>query len=107
MTICKRVNYIIKCNRKNEKFIQICGKIELQNKNFSKVDLYELPPFYHRRALLITRILCKRKKLQRNCKAVRTERKFGIKRAEKKLHFLSRYSQILSIYGSKEKLFAK
>ena len=34
----KKVNYTIKCNRSGRKkeFIQICGKIELRNKIYTK-----------------------------------------------------------------------
>ncbi len=38
----------------------------MRNKIYYKGDLYELPPFYHRRTLLSTRILCQRKKLSGN-----------------------------------------
>ena len=88
--------------RKNE-FIQICGKIELRNQIYTRGDLYELPPFYHRRALLSTRILCQREKLSGNCKTFRQERKFCIKGAAAELYFFQGHSRILPVYGAKEK----
>ena len=97
------MNYTIKCNRREKKeFIQICGKIELRNK-IAKGDLYELSPFYHRRALLSTRILCQREKLSGNSKAFGQERKFCISGIETELYLFQGYPQILSAYGTKEK----
>ena len=99
------VNYTIKCNTLGEKkeFIQICGKIELRNKFYYKGDLYELQTFYHRRTLLSTRILCKGKKLSGNRKTSRQKREFGFQRITEKLYILPRRSEILSVYGAKEK----
>ena len=103
------MNYTIKCNTLGEKkeFIQICGKIELRNKFYYKGDLYELQTFYHRRTLLSTRILCKGKKLSGNRKTSRQKREFGFQRITEKLYILPRRSEILSVYGAKEKQLAK
>ena len=51
------MNYTIKCNtcKKQKKFIQISGRIELPHTKPHKGDLYELPPSYHRRVLLYTK----------------------------------------------------
>ena len=63
--------------------------------------------FYHRRALLSTRILCKREKLSGNRKTSRQKCEFGFQRIAAELYLFQRYSQILSVYGAKEKQFAK
>ena len=93
--------------REKKEFIQICGKIELRNQIYTGGDLYELPPFYHRRALLSTRILCQRKKLSGNCKTFGQEREFGIEGITAELYIFQGYTEILSEYGAKEKQFAK
>ena len=59
--------------------------------------------FYHRRALLSTRILCQREKLSGNCKTFGQEREFCIKGVTAELYFFQGYSQILPVYGAKEK----
>ena len=89
--------------REKKEFIQICGKIELQNKFYYKGDLYELLPFYHRRALLSTRILRQRKKLSGNCKTFGQEREFCIQGVKAELHVLQGHSEVLPVYGAKEK----
>ena len=89
--------------REKKEFIQICGKIELRNQIYTGGDLYELPPFYHRRALLSTRILCQRKKLSGNCKTFGQEREFCIKGVKAELHVLQGHSEVLPTYGAKEK----
>ena len=93
--------------KKKKEFIQICGKIELRNQNFAKGDLYELQTFYHRRALLSTRILCKREKLSGNRKTSRQKCEFGIEGITAELYIFQGYTEILSEYGAKEKQFAK
>lgn len=65
--------------------------------------MHELPPFYHRRALLFTGILRQREKLPRNCETFGQKREFCIKGAKTELYVLKRYSQILPVYGAKEK----
>ena len=70
---------------------------------YTRGDLYELQTFYHRRALLSTRILRQRKKLSGNCKTFRQECELCIKRTAAELYVLQRHSQILSVYGAKEK----
>ena len=92
--------------REKKEFIQICGKIELRNQIYTGGDLYKLPPFYHRRALLSTRILCQREKLSGNYKTFGQKRKFCIKGAVAKLYFFQGYTEILPVYGAKEKQFA-
>ena len=47
--------------REKKEFIQICGKIELQNKIYARGDLYELQTFYHRRVLLSMGIIVQSK----------------------------------------------
>ena len=89
--------------REKKEFIQICGKIELRNQIYTEGDLYELPPFYHRRALLSTRILCQRKKLSGNCEAFGQKRELCIKGVAAELYFFQGHSQILPVYGTKEK----
>ena len=64
-------------------------------------------PFYHRRALPITRIVCKRHKLSGNRKITRREREFGLERIAEKLYFVQGYTEILSVYGAMEKQSAK
>ena len=64
-------------------------------------------PFYHRRALPITRIVCKRHKLSGNRKITRREREFGHERIAEKLYFVQGYTEILSVYGAMEKQSAK
>ena len=75
----------------------------MRNQNFAKGDLYELPPFYHRRALLSTRILCQRKKLSGNREIARKECQLGIERIEAELYVFQGYPAVLSAYGTKEK----
>lgn len=52
-------------------------------------------PFYHRRALPITRIVCKRHKLSGNRKITRREREFGLERIAEELYLFQGYTKIL------------
>ena len=99
-----RVNYTIKCNSREKKkeFIQICGKIELRKQIYTRGDLYELQTFYHRRALLSTRILCQREKLSGNREIARKKRQLGIEGVKTELYVLQGYTEILSAYRAKE-----
>ena len=65
--------------------------------------MYELQTFYHRRALLSTRILCQREKLPRNCKTFGKECEFCVKGAAAELHVLQGHSEVLPVYSAKEK----
>ena len=49
--------------------------MELPHRQSTRRGLYELPPSYHRRALLYTKILRRRPELQRDRQADRSERK--------------------------------
>ena len=102
---CHAVNYTIKCNsgEKKKEFIQICGKIGLRNKFYCKGDLYELQTFYHRKALLSTGILYQRKKLSGNRKAFGQKCQFGIQGVKTELYVFEGYTEVLPIYGAKEK----
>ena len=63
--------------------------------------------FYHRRALLSTRILRQREKLSGNRKTSRQKCEFGIEGITAELYIFQGYTEILSEYGAKEKQFAK
>lgn len=73
--------------------LNICDEIKLRCKIYIKRGLYELPPFHNRRI-----------KLPRNCKTFGQERKFHIKEATAKLYFFQGRSEVLPVYGTKEKL---
>ena len=51
-----------------------------------KGDPYELPPSYHRRALLSTGILQKRIQLSKNSRVIRAKREYDIARVAKVLY---------------------
>ena len=64
--------------------------------------MYELYSSYHRRTLLYTRILQKRKELSRNCQACWAKSKHDISRITAEPHTRVRYTHVLSAYCAKE-----
>ena len=67
-----------------------------------KGDPYELPPSYHRRALLSTGILQKRIQLSKNSRLIRAECKYDIARATPELLVYECETGILSAHSTKE-----
>ena len=71
-------------------------------KKINAEEIYELYPSYHRRTRLSTKILCRRKKLQRNWEIVGQKSEHDFARDFKKLYSQICNKHILPTYRTKE-----
>ena len=93
--------------KEKKEFIQICGKIELLNKNFAKEICMNYKHFTIEERCCLREYYVKGKSYREIARLLGRKCEFGIEGITAELYIFQGYTEILSEYGAKEKQFAK